>query len=214
MFTKLKNISDVCPICEDEKDLTYGERDEEMNVRNEKIKVKSKVYYCTHGKHYFTTPKDEEEKFQRGYREYRKRKGLLQPEEIKHIRIQYGLSQRDLARLLGFGEITIQRYESGAIQDNTHNNLLSFIKEPTLFRILFERNKNNLSSAVIGKIEANLKKIEDEEQQLAMEFALIQDKAKIYEFPSKYDISIRSSYKKIADDSCCNDIERELALAA
>ena len=45
-------------------------------------------------------------------------KGFLQPEEIEKIRKQYGLSQKNFARLLGWGDITIHRYESGAIQDD------------------------------------------------------------------------------------------------
>lgn len=41
-------------------------------------------------------------------------------DEIVAIRESYGLSQVDLAKLLGWGEATISRYESKAIQDEAY----------------------------------------------------------------------------------------------
>ena len=46
--------------------------------------------------------------------------GLLTSDEIVAIRESHGLSQADLAKLLGWGEATISRYESKAIQDEAY----------------------------------------------------------------------------------------------
>lgn len=46
---------------------------------------------------------------------YRQKHGLLTSSNIARLRGRYGLSQRALARLLGWGEVTIQRYEKGVI---------------------------------------------------------------------------------------------------
>jgi len=48
------------------------------------------------------------------------------------IRESYGLSQVDLARLLGWGEATISRYESKAIQDEAYDTMLRLIKDNPL----------------------------------------------------------------------------------
>ena len=45
----------------------------------------------------------------------------LTPEEIKSIRSMYGLSQRSFALLLGLGEATIARYETGATEPSKAN---------------------------------------------------------------------------------------------
>jgi putative zinc finger/helix-turn-helix YgiT family protein len=159
-----------CPICETERDLQYGRKSEIFKVRGEEITVESKVYYCPEGDHYFSDIEDEEQKFQNAYREYRNRKNLLQPEEIKQIREKYGLSQRGFARFLGWGEITIQRYEAGALQDNAHNNLLYIIKDFDNFKKIFELRKKDLTDNDIKRIKKRLKDLENEANQLTLDF--------------------------------------------
>ena len=55
---------------------------------------------------------------------YKKKVGLLTSQEIIDIRNKYGISQGDLAKILGWGEKTITRYESYQVQDIAHNDLL------------------------------------------------------------------------------------------
>jgi putative zinc finger/helix-turn-helix YgiT family protein len=170
MLKHIKKVHDVCPICEDEKDLILGSQLEQINIRKEKIDVEAKVLYCPEGEHYFHDPDDEEEKYQYAYREYRKRKGLLQPEEISQIRIKYGLSQKEFSKFLGFGQITIHRYETGAIQDDAHNNSMFLMQNTETFKRLFKQKKNNLPDRICKKIEKRLREIEDKEQQLSLYF--------------------------------------------
>jgi len=77
MFKVLKTVKKTCPICGTERELQFGNRNETLKIRDEVITVKTKVYFCPIGKHYFHDIDDEEEKFQKAYREYRKRKSLL-----------------------------------------------------------------------------------------------------------------------------------------
>jgi len=44
--------------------------------------------------------------------------GLLTPAEIRGIRERYGLTQAELARLMGFGERSIKRWEKGGLFQN------------------------------------------------------------------------------------------------
>lgn len=162
MFNEIKKIKNECPVCEVERDLIYGRIDETVKVRNEEIEVASNIYYCPEGDHYFYDATDEENKFQTAYSEYRKRKGLLQPEEIRQIRDQYGLSQRNFARLLGWGEITIHRYESGAIQDEVHNDVLSMIRSFEDFSKYFHTKKHLLDTDLAKKVEEKINEIEKE----------------------------------------------------
>jgi len=55
---------------------------------------------------------------------YKKKIGLLTSQEIIDIRNKYGISQGDLAKILGWGGKTITRYESYQVQDTAHNDLL------------------------------------------------------------------------------------------
>ncbi len=66
------------------------------------------------------------------YRAYRTRHGLLQPEEIAGLRKGAGLTQKELATLLGWGDVTISRYETGALQDEAHDVALRLaLESPT-----------------------------------------------------------------------------------
>jgi putative zinc finger/helix-turn-helix YgiT family protein len=58
-------------------------------------------------------------------RELRKVAGLLFPEKIRDIREQFGLSQKQLADLLGIGEATVCRWETGVqIQQRAFDKML------------------------------------------------------------------------------------------
>ncbi len=48
----------------------------------------------------------------------------ITPDSIKSIRKRYGLSQQGFARLLGIGEASMARYESGATPSKANANLI------------------------------------------------------------------------------------------
>jgi len=76
---------------------------------------------------------------------YRNKYGLLQPEEIKKIRKSYGLTQKELARLLGWGDVTICRYENGTLQSKAYDNMLRSIQKPSNLCDLLKRNPEIIS---------------------------------------------------------------------
>jgi putative zinc finger/helix-turn-helix YgiT family protein len=61
---------------------------------------------------------------------YRKKHGLLSADEIRAIREQFGLTQRELARLLHLGANTISRWESGRnVQTEAMEMLLRLLRD-------------------------------------------------------------------------------------
>ena len=66
------------------------------------------------------------------------------------------MSQATLSRVLGFGEKTITRYESGAIQDRAHDNLLRLIEDDENMLKIIKRNQQVLSDNEIKKIFSSL----------------------------------------------------------
>jgi len=158
----ISNIKEECPICGIEKNITYGEIKEILKVRGEDIEITTRIHYCPDGDHSYYSIDDEDDKFQLAYAEYRKRKGLLQPHEIKQIREKYGLSQKSFARLLGWGEVTVHRYESGAIQDSVHNDLLLLIRGLEDFKKYFTMKRNSIEPEIAKKVENKIIEIERE----------------------------------------------------
>lgn len=78
------------------------------------------------------------------------------PEEIKQIRLQYGITQVGFSKILGFGDKTIARYENGALQDTAPNNLILLMKDEKNFIKLWNARKNLLDPKDIQNVEKTL----------------------------------------------------------
>lgn len=122
------------------------ERKETYTVKGEPIEVLAQVAVCPQCKqdHY-----DDELDFQTQqsvFNQYRQKHNLLSPEEIKEIRERYELSQKAFSRLLGFGEVTIHRYELGSIQEKTHDLLIRQAEEVDFIKQRYEENPKAVRS--------------------------------------------------------------------
>lgn len=158
-FKNWQTTEGICPACETRTKILHGTMRESLQVRGEPVGIEARVRKCESCNELFTTVDEEEENFQKAYRIYRRHHGLLQPEEIQAIREQYLLGQRAFSRLIGWGEITLHRYESGALQDESHNNELLLLKDPKNFQVLFERNKHRLSPGLKTRVEQRLRSL-------------------------------------------------------
>jgi len=154
---KIESVSDdVCPTCEDIRRVETGTRKETVKIRNESVEVDANVKRCTFCGNFFSSGDEDEVAIQKAYRKFREHRGLLQPEQIRELREQYGLGQRAFARILGWGEITIHRYEAGSIQDEAHNNTLMLVRDADNFAELYEKNRETLPRSVAHKVDKRL----------------------------------------------------------
>jgi len=142
-----------CPKCDDQKEIRVIQCEETYTVRGEDINVMAQVAECsTCGTHLSCEALDEDT-LNRVFDLYRQKHRLLTKEEIKEIRLQYGLSQRALARLLGWGEATIARYETGKIPNKSHDLMLRNLKSVVAMSKLLEENGDALTKAEREKME-------------------------------------------------------------
>jgi len=161
-----------CPNCEEYTKATLGVEKEVYNVRGEPIEIEAEVAICQKcGEKIFDEERDSRN-LEKAYSQYREKHNLLSPDKIRTIREQYGLSQRALSRLLGWGEITIHRYENGAVQDNAHDKLLHLIADPQNMQKLFEANRDKLPSYIAARLERRIPSLlqEDKEQAFQVSF--------------------------------------------
>ncbi|MDH5363894.1 MAG: DUF4065 domain-containing protein [Dehalococcoidia bacterium] len=113
-----------CPVCNNTGKLELIKEEKELTIRNDPITVEIECYKCSECGEEFLIPDSRSDPFEKAYRLYRSKHNMLQPEEIRNFRHKYHLTQSDLANLLGLGGATISRYESGKLQDETHDTLL------------------------------------------------------------------------------------------
>lgn len=133
-----------CPYCEKNTPLSSLKRERPVRVKKTDVLIEEALHVCTVCKNEFATEEQERANISRAYEAYRKRENLLSPAAIRSLRRRYGLSQGEFSLWLGWGEITVHRYENGALPDAAHNELLCLLEDPQNAKKLLERNERNL----------------------------------------------------------------------
>lgn len=147
--TLIRKIHMSCPLCEKTHEVEERKRITTLTIKGKEVAYEERFYFCANAE-------DDENEFENGAmmnsnllnarNAYRVKMGLLTSDEIVAIRENYGLSQVDLAKLLGWGEATISRYESKAIQDEAYDTMLRLIKDNPLQALEFlKKNADKFS---------------------------------------------------------------------
>lgn len=164
--TLVKKIHMDCPLCDKVHEVEERKRNATITIKGEEVAYEERFYFCANAdedENEFETGVMTNENLLNARNAYRVKHGLLTSDEIVEIRENYGLSQIDLARLLGWGEATISRYESKAIQDEAYDTMLRFIKDNPLKALEFlkknsnkfsEMKKQEIKSKIIEKLDS------------------------------------------------------------
>lgn len=171
-----------CPVCGKEQETEVIEKEEVSTVRGDEIKALARIRVCSVCGEELFDEELEEENIQRVYDIYRKKHGILSPEEIKNIRESYGLSQRAFAKLLGIGEASIARYETGALPEKSLSNMIMLLKDPKNMEKLLEKNEKALTPREKMRLLRRLEEMKGDEEnavKISKElYNLLEDKAK------------------------------------
>jgi putative zinc finger/helix-turn-helix YgiT family protein len=147
-----------CPSCHKTSEWLIIEHPEIYNVRGESIEVMTEFLQCPVCKAEYEDLNSKHDPYVIAYDEYRKRKGMVQPVEIRKFRDRFNLNQKELATLLGFGDVTLSRYENGALQDEAHDRLLQFVMDPSNLLHLLEHENHQIPSKKCETLIDDLKK--------------------------------------------------------
>lgn len=127
-----------------------------MLIKNEEVTYEEMYFFCPDSVEYdedeFVSAEMMDQNLQSARNAYRKKHGLLTSYEIAEVRALYGMSQADLAVLLGWGEVTITRYETKSIQDETYDQLIRMVKDDPYYAL--ERLKKQRDRFTSEKYEA------------------------------------------------------------
>lgn len=156
----IRRVHMDCPLCNKTHEVEERERFATISLKGDSVTYKERFYYCVNAdeeENEFETGTMTNENLLNARNAYRAKHGLLTSDEIVAIRENYGLSQVDLARLLGWGEATISRYESKAIQDEAYDNMLRLIKDNPLIALEFlKKNSDKFSGFKLVEIRSRI----------------------------------------------------------
>lgn len=146
-----------CPNCEKETEQNPVSKWEDLEIRGEAIPTLMTFQHCEECGEDFEIPGSAEDPLEAAFREYRKRKGMAQPEEIKRFRKKIGLTQKEWSEVLGIGIATLNRYENGALQSEAHDQVIQLSMQPANLRKILESKPTLLSEATRARILQTLR---------------------------------------------------------
>lgn len=158
----IRKIHMSCPLCDKIHEIEERKRITTITLKGEEVNYEERFYFCANAdedENEFETGAMTNENLLKARNAYRVKVGRLTSYEIVAIRESYGLSQVDLAKLLGWGEATISRYESKAIQDEAYDTMLRLIKDNPLQALEFLK-KNSDKFSEMKRLEIRSKIVE------------------------------------------------------
>ena len=149
--TLIRKVHMNCPLCGKTHEVEERKRYTTITIKGEEVAYEERFYFCANAdedENEFESGSMMNENLLNARNAYRVKKGLLTSDEIVSIRESYGLSQVDLAKLLGWGEATISRYESKSIQDEAYDTMLRLVKDNPLQALEFFKKNNDKFTAM------------------------------------------------------------------
>ncbi|GAA4461356.1 DUF4065 domain-containing protein [Nibrella saemangeumensis] len=111
-----------------------------LTYRSQTFQVHAHYYECVDTGETFTTEDLDALNLLQLHNQYRERNHILFPEQIKLLRERYGVSQRTMSILMGFGVNQYRNYEEGEIPSLSNATLIRLVRDPRNFKeLVFER---------------------------------------------------------------------------
>ena len=115
-----------CPYCKKEVEYKIEKRDIK-DFRGIKINTYENVAVCKECHQDLYVNEIEEKNNERIYELYREKAKIIKPQDIIDLREKYDISQRELTAILGFGKMTINRYERGGVPTKAQSDYIKLL---------------------------------------------------------------------------------------
>lgn len=125
---------------------------EVKEFRKEKFLVHVRYYLCEDTGEQFTTTEQDTLQFNELYSQYRIRHGIPFPDEIKEIRIRYGLNYSQITRILGFGTNQYAKYENGEVPSESNGKMIAAVRDKNVILGLLKGCKNTFQPSEYHRI--------------------------------------------------------------
>ena len=164
-----------CPYCKKEVEYKIEKR-ELKEFRGTQVNTFENVAICNECNQDLYVNKIEDENNERIYKIYREKANIIKAEDIVKLREKYDISQRELTAILGFGKMTINRYERGGLPTKSQSDYIKLLIENDdkfIEKVKEAYEKNNIN-------EKTYKKIVSEEVEKDISKKEVQDNIRRY----------------------------------
>ena len=143
-----------CPYCKKEVEYKIEKR-ELKEFRGIEVNTFENVAICNECNQDLYVNKIEDENNERIYKIYREKANIIKAEDIVKLREKYDISQRELTAILGFGKMTINRYERGGLPTKSQSDYIKLLIENDdkfIEKVKEAYEKNNINEKTYKKI--------------------------------------------------------------
>ena len=143
-----------CPYCKKEVEYKNKKRDLK-EFRGIEVNTFENVAICNECNQDLYVNEIEDENNERIYQIYREKANIIKPEDIIKLREKYDISQRELTSILGFGKMTINRYERGGLPTKSQSDYIKLLIENDdkfIEKVKEAYEKNNINDKTYNKI--------------------------------------------------------------
>lgn len=157
----LESVEFDCPLCNAIHVLERRTRMTQAIIKKEVVSFNEIYYYCPNraddDENEFVPAGINDENLLKARNAYRQMKGLLTSHEIADIRKKYGMTQSEFSSLLGWGDVTVTRYETKLIQDETYDRLMRMVGENPKFALeSLMQHRDNFSVRRYQELKKNI----------------------------------------------------------
>ena len=146
-----------CPYCKKEVEYRIEKRDIK-EFKGIEVNTFENVAICIECNEYLYVNEIENENNERIFKIYRKIANIITPQDIVNLRNKYDISQRELTAILGFGKMTINRYERGGLPSKSQSDYIRLLIDNEIEfvnRVKAAYEKNEISEKTYKKIVSN-----------------------------------------------------------
>ena len=164
-----------CPYCKKEVEYKIEKRDLK-EFRGIEVNTFENVAICNECNQDLYVNEIEDVNNERIYQIYREKANIIKAEDIIKLREKYDISQRELTSILGFGKMTINRYERGGLPTKSQSDYIKLLIENDdkfIEKVKEAYEKNNIN-------EKTYKKIVSEEVEKEISKKEVQDNIRRY----------------------------------
>ena len=168
-------MREYCPYCKKEVDYKIEKRDVK-EFRGIEVDTYENVAVCKECHQDLYVNEIEEKNNERIYELYRAKANIIKPQDIVDLRKKYDISQRELTAILGFGKMTINRYERGGVPTKSQSDYIRLLIDND--NKFVEKVKEAYKNGNIN--DKTYKKIVSEELNTGIDKEQIQDNIRRY----------------------------------
>lgn len=151
-----------CENCNKLVEYRIEEINDSYEIRGKKYNYKEVKGYCKNCNEEVSDSKITDENLNRIDNAYRTEENIIKISEIDEILKKYKIGKKPLAKLLGWGEVTLIRYLNGDIPTRPYSDeLYKLLDDSNYMEEVLEKNKNSITVKAYNNVKNAIKKLNE-----------------------------------------------------